>query len=208
MTALPDPVSFAPKSPKAEPQPMTLQPNITQCYWGYEGKLNEQTFSVADIARLAASVFTIAAFVAACGVWLVPDAAFSGGGLSSKAMACAALLCIGALALRFASRGTRVRVQMDTSNGELREVVDGPFGTDIELSSYGLDTVRLVRVVTSSSNRSFGQIQMTLADGTTLPFADGSSFALRDLRDRIALDCGLMEQGPSRTAIWVGPLAA
>ncbi len=61
------------------------------------------------------------------------------------------LVAVAVWAARVAARGTQIRVQVDTANGELREVVDGAFGTVETLARYGIDAVEAVDIVSSRS---------------------------------------------------------
>ena len=95
-----------------------LRPKVTEHYWGYETRLNEQVLSLAVCLRAASGLVTIASFIAAIGIWLLPAAAFSGAAVATKVAVSASLICLAFMAARLASRGTQVRVQLDTAKGE------------------------------------------------------------------------------------------
>ena len=134
--------------------------------------------------------------------------AFVATAFSSKLTVSIVLMIATVLLARIAARGTQVRVQIDTSTGELREVVDGAFGGNLVLSTYGLDAVEAVEVVESTENRGFGQVQIQVRGANVISAGDGAVSALAVLRDRIANDCAIEVSGPVREAVWGGPLAA
>lgn len=206
MTALPDQSDFVSKAPFAQGSPVFMRPNVRDHFWGYEISRSVHVIDLAGLARGAAILFTISAFTAAWLVWLVPAMAFAGDALIAKALASFVLICLGVVLIRIASRSTRVRVQIDTSVGEVREVVRGMFGTTIVLSRYGLDTVEDVSVATSRTDPTFGQVHLSMKHGETIPVGDGVVMALRPLRDRIAGDCGFEVRESPRVAIWGGPV--
>lgn len=208
MTAIPDPTGFAKIAKSAHQSPAFIRPSVRDHYWGYEILKSEQIVDLGVLARGAAILAMLAAFAACALVWLVPAMAFAGSAMVAKALASVMFVCFGFAMMRFAARGTLVRVQVDTSTGELREVVDGMFSSVIELSRYGFDAVEAVRVVPSKAEPTFGQIQVTLKQGKTIPVGDGAIMALHPLRERLASDCGLELEKASRPAIWTGPLAA
>lgn len=208
MTAQPHISEFLDSQIPASKQPVFMRPNMTEHFWGFEVRPNEQIFDIAVLMRALTSFFAAAAFIAALGVWLLPSAALAAAAFSSKLIA-SFLLMLGAVLLaRVAVRGTQVRVQLDTSAGELREVVDTVFGGGLVLATYGLDTVEAVNVVESQGNRGFGQVQIQVRGVGVVAAGDGAVSALAALRNRIAHDCGLENSGTIREAVWGGPLAA
>jgi hypothetical protein len=185
-----------------------MRPNITEHFWGYEVRPNEHVIDVAVLTRAVCGVLTVAMFIAAFGVWLMPAIAFTGSPFLAKVGLSIVLLLAAVLLGRIAARGTRVRLQIDTTSGELREVVDGPMGAIVTLSSFGIDAVEGVDVVASEADRSFGQVQIRLRDQGKIPAGDGAISALHALRNRLASDCGVEQHDPSRVPVWGGPLAA
>lgn len=207
MTAYPNPSDFG-VATGTEAQPSVMRPNVTEHYWGYEVRPNQQVINAAVILRGACALFAVASFCAALGVWMLPAMAFAMSATAGKVAVSALLLCVGGLLTKMTMRGTRVRVQVDTANGELREVVDGPFGSVFVLAHYGLDAVEAVEIVSSADEPSFGQIQLTVANVGTVPVGDGSVLTLQPLRDRLVCDCGIKQGDRARVAIWGGPIAA
>ena len=208
MTAQPHISEFLYTPTPASKQPVFMRPNVTEHFWGFEVRPNEQVFDIAVLMRALTGFFAGAVFIAALGVWLLPSMAFVATAFGSKLIVSVLLMLCTVLLARVAARGTQVRVQFDTSAGELREVVDGAFGGRLVLATYGLDAVQAVEVVESSENRGFGQIQIRVQGAGAISAGDGAISALAVLRNRIANDCGLENSGPVRVAVWGGPLAA
>ena len=69
---------------------------------------------------------------------VLPADLFAGTSLAMKAVVSVLLMGLTFIAARVATRDPLIRVQIDTARGELREVVDGQFGTVHKLVSYGL----------------------------------------------------------------------
>lgn len=183
-----------------------MRPNVTEHFWGFEVRPNEQVFGVAVLLRAMSGFFAGAAFISALGVWLLPAMAFVISALTAKAIVSVFLTICAVSLARVALRGTQVRVQIDSSAGELREVVDGAFGRGLALATYGLDSVKAVEVVESAEQNGFGQVQIHVNGAGNIPVGDGALSALAVLRDRIATECGLETSGPAREAVWGGPL--
>lgn len=208
MTALPDtPFVARPHLHRTTVQAAT-RPNVTEHFWGYEVRLNEQELTVAVLMRAVSGIVAVAAVLAVVGIWLVPQMAFSGEALGSRMILSVALIALALLTARIAARGTRVRVQFDKVNGELREVVDGPMDRIVVLAHYGLDAVEAVEIVPSKSDPTFGQVQITLNGLGKIPAGDGAISSLGPLLDRIRYDCAIGNAEKPQPAIWSGPLAA
>ncbi|SMX32207.1 hypothetical protein [Octadecabacter ascidiaceicola] len=208
MTAQPNISDFANTAAPASKQPVFMRANVTEHFWGFEVRPNEQIFDLAVLTRAVAGFFAGAGFIASLGFWLLPSMAFVATAFTSKLTVSVLLMVVASLLARFAARGTQVRVQFDTSAGELREVVDGAFGSTLILATYGLDAVEAVEVVESTENRGFGQVHICMRGTHTIASGDGAVSALATLRNRIANECGLETSGQAREAVWGGPLAA
>lgn len=208
MTAQPQISDFSDTHKPTLKQPVFMRANVTEHFWGFEVRPNEQVFDIAVLVRALTGFFAGTAFIAALGVWILPSMVFGAAAFSSKLIVSVLLMFGTVLLARAAARGTQVRVQFDTSAGELREVVDSAFGGDLVLATYGLDAVEAVEVVESSENHGFGQVQIHVRGAHVIPAGDGAISALAVLRNRMANNCGLETSGPIREAVWGGPLVA
>ncbi len=212
MTAQPHPALFNNTFPNQHQADLLVRPNVNEHFWGYEITPNEQLIGIAVLLRGLCGFLMVTLFAAAVGIWLVPAVSFIGDAEVAKSLATLAFLGLSFVFARMAARGSRVRVQIDTSAGEFREVVDGPTGKDIVLAKYGFDAVEDIHVVGPRGKGSIGQVQVTFkASGKVahrIAVGDGGLLLLGPLRSRLASDCGLDCTGPTRRAVWNGPLAA
>jgi len=206
MTAHPDPTNFAYSDASTKSAMVSLHPNVTEQFWGYELCMNETAFSIATVTRALAGFLALVCLIAALGVWLVPRQALFGSEVFSTTLASVLLGCLALMCANTARRGGQVRVQVDTVRGEIREVAAAGFGRVEVLASYGMDAVRDVRLVESQIDKGFAQVHVEIEGFGPVPLADGALAPLRLLSHRISADCGL-ETGGKRTAEWTGPLA-
>ena len=212
MTAQPHPTLFDNTLAHNDQASLVLRPNVREHFWGYEVRSNEHVIGIAVLLRGGCGFLTVTSLLAAFGIWLVPAISFAGEAMVAKAFATVLLLGLAFVFGRMAARGTRVRVQVDTSAGEFREVVDGPLGKDIVLARYGFDAVEKIDVVTARQKEPFGQVQVTFKGSgkaaRCIPVGDGGAMLLGPLRSRLASDCGLETIGSNLNVVWEGPLAA
>lgn len=207
MTAQPNIAEFLNILIPASKQPVLMRPSVTDHFWGFEVRPNELVIDVAVLMRVLTALFAGATFITALGIWLIPSMALADTAFNLKLAYSIFMMLMTVLLARVAVRGTQVRVQFDTSVGEVREVVDGAFGGRLVLARYGLDAVEAVEVVESRENRGFGQVQIRLRGANAISAGDGAVSALAVLRNRIANDCGLELSGPVRGAVWRGSSA-
>ncbi|MDC1230963.1 hypothetical protein N8Z54_02290 [Octadecabacter sp.] len=207
MTALPDYTDFVTFHDVISTD-VVMRPKTREHFWGYEVAPNEQVINIATLCRAGCGMLTFACVVGAVGLWVMPADLFAGTVLAMKGVMSLILVAVAVWAARVAARGTQIRVQVDTANGELREVVDGAFGTVETLARYGIDAVEAVDIVSSRSEPSYGQVHLHMTGVGKIAVGDGAVLTLRPLRDRLASDCGIVEQNTARVAVWGGPLAA
>lgn len=205
MTALPDPTSFVALPKAGQNNGYMQRPNVVEHYWGYEVSCHEEVINLAALMRGFAVLVTFASFAAALLVWLLPASAFVGDAMVVKSMASLLFWCVGGMLMRFVPGGTNVRIQVDTSAGELREVVDGMTGKVVVLARYGFDAAVDVGVVASREDAGNGQVQIMIAEVGRIPAGNGDIRALHDLRARLANDLGTAAKDPRRP-IWSGPI--
>lgn len=199
MTAYPNPTDFVAHFDGAQTK-LRADPNVVEHYWGYEVTPNQRVVDMAVIMRGACALFGVASGFAAFGIWFVPAMMLVTSTLAAKVAVTALFLCVAGLLAKLTARGTRVRVQIDTANGELREVVDGPFGSVFVLAQYGFDVVEAVEIATSPIDTTFGQIHLTVTGVGigVIPVGDGPVVKLQQLCDRLRCEgrgacgrCGL-----------------
>ena len=68
MTAQPNISDFLDTAASAAKQPVFMRANVTEHFWGFEIRPNEQVFDVAVLMRAMTGFFAGAAFIASLGV--------------------------------------------------------------------------------------------------------------------------------------------
>ncbi|WP_375280963.1 hypothetical protein [Pseudooctadecabacter sp.] len=207
MTAIPDPSSFFDKMTSAPAGEISVLPQVNERFWGYEVSMSQAELGSAAVIRMTAIFTAIVFAAAAAGLMVMPAGLAPDVHAASRGLAALVLICAAGLAWTVAARCRKIKVQLDTQKGEIRQVTGGRVGSGAVLTCHGLDAVTSVKVVASGFDRTFGQVHVEVSGYGTIVAGDGAIVGLNRLRDRIAHDCGL--QGPSRRdAIWSGPLAA
>jgi hypothetical protein len=212
MSTHPDPIDFTDLTTesyqaRSNQNSMSMRPNVTEHYWGYEVRPNEQLVDIAVLLRATCGFLTVATLIAAVGLWLLPSTVFGAQAMVAKMTVSLLLICASLVLARVAARGTCVRVQVDTAAGEVREVTDGMFQSDIVLAHYRFDVIDAVDVIAARSSASFGQVQIIIKGIGPVPAGDGSPLLIAVLRSRLASDFGLENAHPAREAVWGGPLS-
>ena len=206
MTVLPDQNEFTTTMDLNAANGIQLHPDVRDRYWGYEVRMTQGRSGGISIVRLAA--YAASLWFAVVGVMMLiwPIANLTSVSGVHSALAVTAF-CLSAIAAHICALHCPVRVQIDTSTGELREVVDRRFGGEVVLACYGLDAVARVEVVASDKVSSLGQGHVCINGYGVVPIGGGALSALRPLRDRLAAECGL-DNDDARPAVWTGPIAA
>ncbi len=73
MSTHPDPIDFAdlttePYQARSNQDSMSMRPNVTEHYWGYEVRPNEQLVDIAVLLRATCGFLTVATLIAAVGL--------------------------------------------------------------------------------------------------------------------------------------------
>ncbi len=108
----------------------------------------------------------------------------------------------------FASRGTKLEVQIDTAQGEVREIVRNRAGRPSLLGSYGFDAIGGVFIdrINGQDRLPMGHAVLVLRylnTAQTMPVAAGREDDLAPLRDRLGRD--LMVKTRARRADLMAP---
>jgi hypothetical protein len=89
MSTHPDPIDFAdlttePYQARSNQDSMSMRPNVTEHYWGYEVRPNEQLVDIAVLLRAICGFLTVATLIAAVCLWLLPATVFGAQALVTK----------------------------------------------------------------------------------------------------------------------------
>jgi hypothetical protein len=128
MSTHPDPIDFANLNTesyqaRSNQDPMSMRPNVTEHFWGYEVRPNEQLVNISVLLRAICGFLTVATLIAAvclclclC-LWLLPATVFGAQALVTKMSVSLFLICASLVLARVVARETGVRVQIDTAAG-------------------------------------------------------------------------------------------
>ena len=189
MTDLPDSPtapSVRPARPSADGQGYRLE----EAYWGYrivpQGRLPLVPVLLQSVAMITGATFFAAAAVLALLA-----------GPSEMMFRVPVIVVLGALGIAlmwFASRGTAIQIEVDTINGEVREVVRNRTGAVTVLARYGFDCIGSVFIV-RPEGRGPTLVLRYRNTARTLTVASGHEAALARLRDRVGRDLIVKREG-------------
>ncbi len=161
---------------------------VEDIYWGYMIRSGRGPSLGVALAQAVCFFFGVCLLTAAVGILILPTLFFDGD-LSSMRVGSAVLF--GAFAmylLWFASRGTQSEVHVDTSVGEIREVICNRAGKPTTVGAYGFDTIGGVHLEPA---KDIGTATLSLRyrnTSQTVCVAEGTEAQLIGLRDRLAHD--------------------
>ena len=172
---------------------------VEDTYWGYVVRCTEAEPIWVRIAQGAAWFAGICFAIAAVGLWAVPMTQFEAEILPMKLGATFVLSGIAVYLLWYASRGTHSELQVDTSQGEVREIVRNQAGRPTLLGRHGFDAIGGVLIDRSTLRQ--GRACLVLRYGNTaqfMPVAWGFEAELKALRDRMGHDLMIRPANPLR----------
>ena len=180
---------------------------VDETYWGYIIRKTDGP-QVGMVLLQVASMFFGAAFLAAgLGLLLLPDVLAGAVDLTMRAVAAVIFFGLAGYLLWFASRGTESELQIDTSLGEVREVVRNRAGKSSLIGRYGFDSIG--GVFLDRANAPSGQAVLVLRyrnTAQTLPVVGAQVEALEPLRNRLGKDM-MLDALPSRAEKTIVPTA-
>ncbi|NCO85152.1 MAG: hypothetical protein GW886_00800 [Rhodobacterales bacterium] len=172
---------------------------VDEAYWGYVVRqADEDPLSVRILMGLAWGAGIVFA-VGALGLWLMPQSVISADLIGMKMGASVLMAGFAAFFLWYASRGTRTELQVDTSLGEVREVVRNQTGKPSLVGRYGFDAIGGVYLERAAGGP--GDTCLVLRHGNggqLLPVAWGHESQLVALRDRMGHDMMVRPQNTLR----------
>lgn len=179
------------------------RPAVTETFWGYEIAPGEVVIDAGVLGRIVLLVVSLGAAIAAPAIWLMPAMAFVGHAVLGKAALSAGFAALAMLGVMSTALGGRVRLQVDTGKGELREIVRNIFGQDMVLASYGFDAVEGIDL---RQGQGRAQIVLRVAGAGEIPAGDGHAVMLGGLRHRLETDLGLDRRDGPVIPDFAGPL--
>lgn len=189
MTAMPDTYDFDRFNSKSDAGIPISAIKIDETYWGYVIWSEEPDPTLVVLGQAVAWLLGAGFAVAALGLWVMPSMAFGGAVLSMKLAASTLLGCTAALLLWFASRGGRTELQVDTSLGEVREIVRNRAGRPSLVGRYGFDAIGSVFLDRSVGKPGEASLVMRYRNTTQIvSVVHGTIGVLETLRDRLGRD--------------------
>jgi hypothetical protein len=166
---------------------------IDETYWGYIVRGAERAGLSVYFAQAISMVLGAASLTAAAALWLLPTMTVGADETAMRVGVSVLFTGVAALFLWYASRGTETELQIDTTLGEIREVVRNRAGKTTLLGRYGFDSIGGVCL-----DRNNGTIEPSLLmryrnTAQTLLIAQGSEESLIPLRDRLGRDMIIAE---------------
>jgi hypothetical protein len=189
MSNMPSSEEFAGAVASGSTDATAVRLQIDETYWGYIIRTEEADPALLVIGQLVAWCFGAGFAVAALGLWMIPAMTFGGDALSMRLGASVVFGAMSFLLLWFASRGARTELQVDTSLGEVREVVRNRAGRATLLGRYGFDSIGGIFLDRKTGKSGEACLVMRYRNtAQVLPVARGPQAHLERLRDRMGRD--------------------
>ncbi|RYG91910.1 hypothetical protein EU803_05520 [Loktanella sp. IMCC34160] len=171
---------------------------VDQTYWGYVLQGQGDEMKLANISAGAAWLVGIGFMIAAAGMWIMPGAVFSGSVLGMKLGSSVVLAGIGALLLNWSGKTGDQIVEVDTTRGEIRFVVQSRVGRPAVVGRIGVDAIGGVLIDRSR----VGLCTLKLRLGNThrtIDLISGPEADLVPVRDRLGRDLLVGARGAPST---------
>lgn len=162
--------------------------SVEDIYWGYIVKSGRRPGIGIVLAQVTSFFFGACFLTAATGILLLPTVMFDG---DIGPMRIGAAVLFGAVAvylLWFASRGSQPELHVDTSVGEIREVICNRAGRPTTVGCYGFDTIGGVFMEQHPTEHTATLVLRYRNTAQTVCVAEGIEAQLIPLRDRLGQD--------------------
>ncbi|MBL4812333.1 MAG: hypothetical protein JKX69_08265 [Rhodobacteraceae bacterium] len=184
--------------------------SVEETYWGYIVRSMNATPTSVVVLQAATWIGGIVCFAGAAGLWVLPGATLTAGIAGMKIGLTVFVALLGAILMWYSSRGVEAEIQIDTSLGEVREVVRNRVGKPSLTGRYGFDAIGGVFIDRqngpSGQNGRAKEVSLVLRYRNTtqkLQVVTGKEQTLFSLRDRIGRD--LMLPGTGRAVAAASP---
>jgi hypothetical protein len=182
-----DGAMFGAVNTKAQEAEVQRSFRMTDTYWGYIIKARATPPYALVAGQVMAWFVGILLAVGGAGVWVLPMTSAALELLPLRVAVSTIFFAFAAILMWFASRGTEAELQVDTAQGELREVVRNRAGKPTLIGRYGFDSIGGVHFERGTD----GQCMLVVRYQNTaqvLPVAQGTEAMLAPLRDRLGRD--------------------
>lgn len=162
--------------------------SVEETYWGYIVRSGRRPGTAVMLAQGVSFFFGACLLSAAIGILLLPTSMFDGG-LGTMRMGAAVLFAAVALYLLwFASRGSVPDLHVDTSIGEIREVISNRVGRPSTVGCYGFDAIGGIFMEHNPDASTDTLVLRYRNTAQTVCVAEGIAAQLTPLRDRLGED--------------------
>ncbi|MFZ3582349.1 hypothetical protein ACOI1H_09295 [Loktanella sp. DJP18] len=182
MTDIPDlrtANTFRPRRPSVPDRGYVLE----ETYWGYR-VVPQGSAPLRMVVLQSAAMIGGATFLAVAVTLL---AMTEGADLLFRIPVMIVVSAIGSALMWFASRGTLIQIEVDTMNGEVREVVRNRTGAITVLARYGFDSIGSVFITRPEGGKP-SLVLRYFNTARTMTVASGQEPEMARLRDRMGRD--------------------
>lgn len=175
--------------------------SVEDIYWGYIVKSGRRPPIGVVVAQALSFFFGACFLTAGIGILMMPTLMFDGD-LGPMRIGSAVLFgAVSVYLLWFASRGSQPELHIDTSVGEIREVICNRAGRPTTVGCYGFDTIGGVFMEQHPTENTASLVLRYRNTAQTVSVAEGIEAQLIPLRDRLGQDLMLEPKtGRSRAA--------
>jgi hypothetical protein len=162
---------------------------VQETHWGYVVATTDKPRLSLQVTQLMAMLSGGTFAAASLSLLLLPDFLSDGAAFPLRAGAAVIFAALAAYLLWYSSRGSQVEYQVDTNQGEVREIVRNRAGRPSLMGVYGFDCIGGVYI--ERANQSTGNAALCLRYQNTsqkVPVAFGYAADLEALKDRLGQD--------------------
>ena len=128
-------------------------------------------------------------YLAAVGVWLMPEMMFGGDALMMKGLGSVLMVSIAILLVWFARQGHIAEVQVDCAQAEIREVMRDKRGRGTLIGRHRFQDLGAVFIDRTGTAMGRGRLLVRLGSSAiSAPIAEGGIDQIEHLRDRLGRD--------------------
>jgi hypothetical protein len=161
---------------------------LEETYWGYIIRSNDRPHYFMAILQFTATCLGAVLLAGSLGLLMAPQLTSLDSDFSLRLGAAILFAGVAAYLLWFASRGTISELEVDNSQGELREVIRNRAGQSTLLGRYGFDSIGGVFLNRTNGRQVSSLVLRYRNTATILPVANGTIAELEPLRDRLGRD--------------------
>lgn len=166
-----------------------LRFEVQETHWGYIVSPTEGPRFALQFTQALAMIAGAGCAAAALGLMILPEFLTGNSDLLFRAVAAIVFGGAALLLLWYASRGTQIEYQFDTSLGEIRETVRNRAGRSSKLGCYGFDAIGGVHIDRSDANPKNAALVLRFGNTSqTATVASGTAAQLEALKDRLGQD--------------------